>query len=302
MTNARLSIALVLAALLAPVAVAQGQDVRPLAPILEPVEPPIREPGIEGEGGANTPTLVPLPEAASRAEAAARDRVVTAAVLPASWTSVVGAYQPIWVGIASPNGFGLDRWGTYFTAAALSPVLVAHPFLSPWGLMSYDGWVLDRYRAVWSAREAPGPLAQAARELQRGDRAMLEGRADAAVEAYGRVTQAAPELPLGHLALGAALAAAGDDERAARAFRQSLDRYPPWLALNVDWELLFGGRDRLVAVQAGTLRRAQAEGPASRFVAGVLHLFGDRPGLGRRVLGTLPEDPHATILLARGPR
>lgn len=290
---------ILLAVLMLAPGVGQAQDVRPLAPILEPLEPGAPS-GRTPDG--EEPSLIPLPQAPSRSAAASRDRVTVAAVLPTSWTGVTAEYQPVWAGVTSLHGLGLHRWSAYFTAAALSPVLAPHPFFSPWGLLSYDGWVFDRYRSAWRTRRAPPLLAEAAAWLQRGDRAMLEGRYADAATAYRRVAQAAPDFPLGYLALGAALAAAGDDEGAARAFHQSLDHYPAGLGLNVDWELLYGGGRRLAAVEAETVQRAQTGGPASRFVAGVVNLFGNRPALARRILQTLPQDPHAATLLSRGPR
>jgi hypothetical protein len=275
---------------------ATAQDARPLGPDRERAEPTPPPPGEE-------PGRIPLPLSGSRAASAARAQAGVASVLPPAWSSVVGRYQPLWDAVGAPAGFGLERWGSYFAAAGLVPQLSAHPFLSPWGMLSYEGWLFDRYRAAWEDVPAGDVrLDQAAGWLQRGDRAMVEGRTDDAVLAYRRVTQTLPELPLGWLALGAALAQTGKDEEADRAFRQGLDRYPPWLAPALQWEALYGSADRLVAVQSATVERAESGRTEPRFVAGVLHLFGGAPATGRRLLSGLVGDPHAAALLARGPR
>ena len=285
---------LVLAAV-ALAAPASAQDVRPPTSIMEPGERPPREPtGIESG-------IVPLPPTGNRAAAADRAGARVAAVLPADWRSIASYYQPLWDGAG--EGFGLERWGSYFAAAGIVPSITAHPFLSPWGMLSYEGWLFDRYRAAWESAPARGErLELAASWLQRGDRALAEARTEDAILAYGRVTQAAPEYPLGWLALGAALAEAARDEEAARALRQGLDRYPAWLSPSLDWEALYGAADRLVAVQSATSERALAGSADARFVAGVMHLFGGAPATGRRLLGGLADDPHAAMLLARGPR
>jgi tetratricopeptide (TPR) repeat protein len=293
----KIGTALALAAMLAFALPAAAQDARPLGPDREPAEPAPPAPG-EEQGGR-----IPLPLSGSRAASAARAQAGVASVLPPTWSSTVGRYQPLWDAVGAPAGFGLERWGSYFAAAGFVPRLSAHPFLSPWGMLSYEGWLYDRYRAAWE--DVPGEdarLDQAAGWLQRGDRAMVEGRTDDAVLAYRRVTQTAPELPLGWLALGAALAQTGRDEEADRAFRQGLDRYPPWLAPAIDWEALYGSAERLVTVQSATAERAESGRAESRFVAGVLHLFGGAPATGRRLLSGLAGDPHAADLLARGPR
>ena len=283
----------------APPPEAAAQDVRPLAPILEPAEPverPDREDD-EREGEPADPEMIPLPRAASRAVAASSDRVKVAAVLPASWSEVVEGYQPYWTGIVSAGGFGLQRWSAYFAAAGLVAVPTPHPFLGPWGMLAYEGPLFERYRSVWGSSGIDGLRGDAAEWLQRGDHAMAFGRAAEGAHAYRRVTQAAPDFALGYFGLGVALAELGDDEAAARAFRQALDRYPAWLALTMDWTLLFPDDDRLGRVQAAAAERAND--PSSRFVAGVLHLFGNRPETGRGFLRVLGGDPHAELLLAR---
>ncbi|MFN2384210.1 MAG: hypothetical protein ABR559_08105 [Gemmatimonadota bacterium] len=280
-------------------AAAAAQDPRPLAPVFEPTGPGESEPADQADV---TRGEIPLPTAADRTAAAARASLPVGAVLPASWTALAVGYQPLWMEIGSARGFGLERWGGYFAATGLVPVISPHPFFSPWGMLSYDTWLFERYRAVWTpAREAPlfGP---AAAWLQRGDRAMIDGDPAGAAEAYRRAALGAPEVPLAYLGLGAALAAAGDDAAAARAFRQSLDRYPAWLALAIDWPALFGDGARLAAVQAAAVERARSGDPSSRFVAGVLHLFGGAPATGRELLAGLAADPHTELLLARGPR
>jgi len=269
------------------------------AQVVSPLGPPTgAEPSGEEAGGER----ISLPVDGSRAVVAERAHARVASILPPAWSAVVGRYQPLWDGVGAPSGFGLERWSPYFAAAAIAPQLAPHPFLSPWGMLSYEGWLFDRYRAAWDGPVGPDDRhGEAAGWLQRGDRAMAEGRPGDAAVAYRRTTQAAPELPLGWLALGAALAEAGEDRGSADAFRQGFDRYPSWLSPALDWEALYGGADRLVAVQSATAERASAGGDA-RFVAGVLHLFGGAPATGRRLLSTLPEDPHAAGLVARGPR
>lgn len=282
-------------------AVAHAQEVRPLAPVLEPAEP-VR-PGERRGDDDGQPELIPLPDASSRTAAASRDRVRVAAVLPVSWTRIAERYQPVWVGITSPNGFGLHAWREYFALSAATPVLTAHPFFSPWGMLSYDGWLYDRYRDVWSRAPAPELLADASVWLQRGDRMMAEGSPAEAVQAYRRVTQQAPDFPIGYFGLGAALAELSQDEQAARAFRQGLERYPVWLVLSLDWRQLYGDPDRLRSVLAASARRASADASASRFVAGFLHLFADRPEQGRTLLRGMAEgDGQVQLLLSQGPR
>ena len=281
-------------------AVAHAQEVRPLAPVLEPAEP--MRPGERRGNDDGQPDLVPIPDASSRAAAASRDRVRMAAVLPPSWSRVAERYQPVWVGITTPQGFGLHAWREYFALAAAAPAISAHPFFSPWGMLSYDGWLYDRYRDVWSTARAPALLADASVWLQRGDRMMVAGRPEEAVQAYRRVTQSAPDFPIGYFGLGAALAELGRDGEAARAFRQGLERYPVWLGLSIDWRQLYGHSDRLQTVQAASARRAGPDASASRFVAGVLHLFGDRPELGRTLLQGMAEgDGQVQLLLSQGP-
>jgi hypothetical protein len=278
-------------------AFATAQVVQPLGPPSERGEPAPGEPETV-EGG-----VIPVPLGGRSAEAA-RAGTRVGSVLPPAWSSVAVRYQPLWdvAGAGAGAGFGLERWSPYFAASAIMPQLSPHPFLSPWGMLAYEGWLFDRYRAAWDgAPAADDRLDGAASWLQRGDRAMAEGRADDAALAYRRVTQAAPELPLGWLALGAALAEAADDPGAADALRQGFDRYPAWLSPALDWQALFGGADRLVAVQSAAAERAEGSADA-RFVAGVLHLFGGAPATGRRLLAALPGDPHAAALLARGPR
>lgn len=279
---------------------ARGQDVRPLAPILEPAEPVL--PGDRRGGEDGRPELVPLPDASSRTAAASRDRVRVAAVLPSSWTRIAERYQPAWVEIAAPQGFGLHAWRAYFAASALSPAISPHPFFSPWGLLSYDGWLYDRYRDVWSNARPPALLGEAATWLQRGDRLMVDGRPAEAASAYRRVTQSAPDFPIGYFGLGAALAETGQDEDAAQAFRQGLERYPAWLGLSLDLLRLYGDPERLRRVQAATAERGSVGASPSRLVAGILHLFGDRPSQGRALLKGMAEgDGQVQMLLNQGP-
>ncbi len=279
---------------------ARGQDVRPLAPILEPAEPVL--PGDRRGGEDGRPELVPLPDASSRTVAASRDRVRVAAVLPSSWTRIAERYQPVWVEIAAPQGFGLHSWRAYYAASAMSPALSPHPFFSPWGMLSYDGWLYDRYRDVWSNARSPALLGEAANWLQRGDRLMVDGRPAEAAAAYRRVTQSAPDFPIGYFGLGAALSETGQDEDAAQAFRQGLERYPAWLGLSLDLLRLFGDPERLRGVQAATAERGSVGASPSRFVAGILHLFGDRPSQGRALLRGMAEgDGQVQMLLNQGP-
>jgi hypothetical protein len=301
--SGRLCTLIVAAVVLAPVygIELRAQDIQPLAPVLEPNDREQPEDGVETPD-PDEPGLIPLPEAPNRTTAASRDRVRVTTVLPASWSGVVASHQPLWMGILSASGFGLHRWTPYFASSALAPVLTAHPFFGPWGVLSYDGWILDRYRQVWTSARPPERLAEAGHWLQLGDRAMAEQSAGEAATAYRHVTLAAPDFPLGYLGLGAALAELGDDVGAAQAFRQSLDRYPAWLGMAVDWSLLYGRRDRLEAVQAAADRRAETGSANSQFVAGVLHMFGDDPTVGREMLSELPDDPHAVHLMTRGPR
>lgn len=279
---------------------ARGQDVRPLAPVLEPAEPVLPADRRGGEEGQ--PELVPLPDASSRTVAASRDRVRVAAVLPTSWTRIAERYQPVWVEVAAPQGFGLHAWRAYYVASGLSPALSPHPFFSPWGLLSYDGWLYDRYRDVWSSARSPALLGEAASWLQRGDRLMVDGRPEEAAAAYRRVTQAAPDFPIAYFGLGAALAETTRDEEAAQAFRQGLERYPAWLGLSLDLLRLFGDPERLRSIQAATAERGSGGASPSRFVAGILHLFGDRPSQGRALLkGMAAGDGQVQALLNQGP-
>lgn len=278
---------------------AGAQDVRPLSPVLRPgavdrpsaEEEPVDRPG------------VPLPEASSRAATADATRA-RAAVLPVAWADVATRWQPHWIAIAPGNAFGVDRWSSWFAAAGLVPRVEPHPFFSPWGLFAYEGWIFDRYRAAWSPPRHDDRFAEAARSIRRGDRGMLEARWLDAATAYRRATVAAPELPHGYLGLGAALAATGEVVAAARTFRQAADRWPAWLPLEFDWSRLLGDPTRLAAVLEASLESVDSgsDGDDGRFVAGVLHLFGDRPSTGREILGTLGSDRHARMLLARGPR
>lgn len=272
--------ALALLALATPTA---AQELPPVAPILDPAE-------------------IALPLIAGRAAAADRSPTRVASVMPTTWTSITSRYEPLW-DAAGATGFGLARWGSYFAAAGIVPSIAPHPFLSPWGMLSYEGWLFDRYRAVWGAPPAaPERLDLAARWLQRGDRAMAEGAVEEAVRAYRRATHAAPEFALGWLALGAALAASAHDGEAARAFRLGLDRYPSWIAPALDWEALYTSPERLLAVQSAAAERATTGSEDSRFVAGVLLMFGGAPAAGRSLLSGSPNDPHAAMLLSRGPR
>lgn len=288
---------LALAGALTQVGAVVAQDVRPLGPDLAPSGPTASRPDEEQSGS------IPLPLAGSRAATAALAQAGVASVLPPVWRTTADRYQPLWDVVGSSVGFGIERWGSYFAAAGIVPHLTPHPFLSPWGMLSYEGWLFDRYRAAWlDAPTSDDLIAQAAVWLQSGDRAMAEGRPEEAALAYRQVTQSEPELPLGWLALGAALAEMGQDAEAGRSFRQGLDRYPAWLTPALDWEALYSGADRLVAVQSASVERASSGSPEARFVAGVLHLYGGAPATGRRFLSGLEGDPHAAMLLARSAR
>jgi len=275
-----------------------AQDVQPMAPpAVEPVDRPEVNGDDAGEGG--DPVAVPIPESPNRAAAAARARARVESVVPREWASVVVGYQPAWLDVGASNGFGPARWNEWFAVAGLAPSISPHPFFGPWGTLGYEGWVFERYRAAWTGRSAERAGGETALWLQRADRAMVEGRTADAVLSYRRVVQRDPGFAPGHLGLGAALATAGDDEAAARAFRQSLDRYPGWLDLAVDWSRLFADDERLESTLASVAARAEAGPPSSRFVAGVLHLFGGRPDAGRAWLAGLEGDPHASDLIVR---
>lgn len=275
---------------------ARAQDVRPLVPILEPAGP-----GRSGPATERADSIVlPLPSG-PRAEAArlARARVT---VVPGAWSDLSDTYDPHWIGPSErPSAFGLARWSTWFAARGIAPYVDPHPFFGPWGLYSYEGRLLDLYRSAWAAPVGEGPAAEAGEWLRRGDGAMAAGRVDEAVTAYRRATVAGPPLPHAWLALGAALAEGGDDREAARAIRQGLDRFPAWLPLAVDWTSLLSG-ERLGTALDGAAARARTGDAESLFVAGVLHLFGERPAEGRALLAALAGDPHVDQLVARGPR
>ncbi len=273
----------------------RAQDPRPLAPILAPAEGTPRD-GVDSDGG-----VVPLPEAGSRSAAAEGARARVVSVLPAAWTDVATAYQPFWVAVRPVNAFGVDRWSSYFGVSGMVPALAPHPFLGPWGLMSYDGWIYERYRAIWTPSDVEPRLATAADALRRGDRALAAGDPAAAAMAYGLAVRAVPELPLGYLGLGAARVAGDDEAGAARAFRQALDRYPSWLSLDIDLSTLLG-RDRMRTLRGRTAARAALGSADGRFVAGVVGLFGGDPAAGRRWLEELPPDRYTEQLLSRGPR
>lgn len=279
---------------------ARGQDVRPLAPILEPARPADGS-VTEGSDRPAETGVVPLPAERSRAETADRARSRTA-VLPVGWTDVGSQYQPYWLEVGPVDAFGIDRWSEWFALSGLAPSISPHPFFSPFGVLAYDGWLFERYRAAWTTARAPDRLVEAAGWLQRGDRALAAGRPLDAATAYRRSTLVAPELPHGYLGLGAALAEMREDEAAAQAFREGVDRYPGWLPLSIGWDEIYGDRARLAAVQRAAEDRAAVSGASSRFVAGVLDLFGDRVERGRALLSGLEGDPGATLLLARGPR
>lgn len=276
---------------------AEAQDVRPLSPVLRPgaVERPSDDEEPVDRSG------VPLPEASSRAATADATRA-RAAVLPVAWADVASRWQPHWIALAPGNAFGVDRWSSWFAAAGLVPRIEPHPFFSPWGLFAYEGWIFDRYRSAWSPTRQDGRFTEAARWIRRGDRSMLEARWLDAATAYRRATVAAPELPHGYLGLGAALAAMEEDVAAAQAFRQSVDRWPAWLPLEVSFSSLWGGASRSGELLDASRERALGGGRDRKFVGGVLHLFGGRERMGVHLLESLPEDRHARMLLSRGSR
>ena len=276
---------------------AMAQDVSPLSPIPGKEETG-REPTVERPSDGQA-VVVPIPQAANRVAAADLARVRVTAALPASWTSVATRYQPYWAGVQPAGAFGLETWLPWFAAAGFSPVLSPHPFFSPWGLLSYDGWMYDRYRALWGPARPTDDRQDAALWLQRGDRAMLEGRPREAAQAYRRLTQIASDLPHGYFGLGIAMAESGDDEAAAASLRQAIDRYPGWLAPSVDWNALLGDGPRLGRLLSATSARAERGGRASVFVAGVMNLYGGEPAAGRAYLSAILPDEHAQILLSR---
>ena len=276
---------------------AAAQDVSPLTP-MSGKDGPRAEPTVEtppnGQG-----VVIPLPQAANRVEAADRSRIRVTAALPASWISVSTRYQPYWSGVEPAGAFGIESWSPWFAASGMVPVLAPHPFFSPWGLLSYDGWMYDRYRAIWGAAGSADTRPDAALWLQRGDRAMLESRPREAAQAYRRVTQIAPDLPLGYFGLGIALAELGEDDDAASALRQAIDRYPGWLPPSVDWIALVGDGSRMARLLTTTAVRAERGDRASVFVAGVMSLYGGEPSAGRAYLTAILPDEHARILLSR---
>ena len=276
---------------------ATAQIVSPLSPMSGteggPPEPTVERPG-NGQG-----VVIPLPQAANRVEAADRARIRVTAALPASWTTIATRYQPYWAGARPTTSFGLEGWLPWFAAAGFTPILSPHPFFSPWGLLSYDGWMYDRYRAIWGPAHPGDPRSEAALWLQRGDRAMLAARPRDAVQAYRRLTQIAPDLPLGYFGLGIALAEIGEDEPAAASLRQAIDRYPGWLPPSVDWIALVGDGARMERLLTAADRRAERGAPASVFVAGVMNLYGGEPRVGRAYLSSILPDEHAQILLSR---
>ncbi len=276
---------------------AAAQDVSPLTP-MSGKDGPRAEPAVEtppnGQG-----VVIPLPQAANRVEAADRSRIRVTAALPASWISVSTRYQPYWSGVEPAGAFGIESWSPWFAASGMVPVLSPHPFFSPWGLLSYDGWMYDRYRAIWGSAGPGDARPDAALWLQRGDRAMLESRPREAAQAYRRVTQIAPDLPLGYFGLGIALAELGEDDDAAAALRQAIDRYPGWLPPSVDWIALVGDGPRMARLLTATAGRAERGGRTSVFVAGVMSLYGGEPSAGRAYLTAILPDEHARILLSR---
>lgn len=276
---------------------ADAQDARPLTPVLRP-GPVERAPH---EEASSEPVSIPLPEASSRAATADAARA-RASVLPVAWTDVASRWQPHWVGVAPGNGFGVDRWSSWFAAAGLVARVEPHPFFSPWGLFAYDGWIFDRYRSGWVASRNAGRLDEAAAWIRRGDRGMLEARWLDAATAYRRATLEAPGLPHGYLGLGAALAVMAEDVAAAQAFRQGVDRWPAWLPLEVEWDRLWEDEDRFASVLEDSSERARRGEVDSRLVAGTLHLFGGRASAGREILAGMEPDPYAETLLSRGPR
>jgi tetratricopeptide (TPR) repeat protein len=278
-------------------ATATAQNVSPLAPIPGRDEAG-QEPRIDWPSDGQA-VVIPLPQAANRVEAADRARVHVTSALPASWTTVATRYQPYWAGAQPLGAFGVETWMPWFAAAGFTPILSPHPFFSPWGLLSYDGWMYDRYRAIWGPTRPADDRPDAALWLQRGDRAMLAGRPRDAVQAYRRLTQIASDLPLGYFGLGIALAELGEDEVAATSLRQAIDRYPGWLAPSVDWIALVGDGPRLERLLATTAARAERGGRASVFVAGVVSLYGGEPAAGRAYLAAILPDEHAQVLLSR---
>lgn len=276
---------------------AAAQVVSPLSPMSgkdEPRPEPTVERPTNGQG-----VVIPLPQAANRVEAADRARIHVTVALPASWTTVATRYQPYWAGARPAGAFGMEGWMPWFAAAGFTPVLAPHPFFSPWGLLSYDGWLYDRYRAIWGPARPDDPRSDAALWLQRGDRAMLADRPRDAVQAYRRVTQIAPDLPLGYFGLGIALAEVGEDDAAAASLRQAIDRYPGWLPPSVDWIALVGDGPRMARLLTATAGRAERGGRASVFVAGITSLYGGEPSAGRAYLSAILPDEHAQILLSR---
>lgn len=275
----------------------EAQDVSPLTP-MSGKDGPRREPAVEIPSSGQA-VVIPLPQAANRVEAADRSRIRVTAALPSSWISVSTRYQPYWSVVEPAGSFGIESWSPWFAASGLVPVLAPHPFFSPWGLLSYDGWLYDRYRAIWGSAGSADSRPDAALWLQRGDRAMLESRPREAVQAYRRVTQIAPDLPLGFFGLGIALAELGEDEDAAAALRQAIDRYPGWLPPAVDWIALVGDGTRMARLLVTTAERAERGDRASVFVAGVMSLYGGEPSAGRAYLAEMLPDEHARILLSR---
>lgn len=276
---------------------AAAQDVSPLTPMAGK-DGPRADPTVESPANGQA-VVVPLPQAANRVEAADRARIRVTAALPASWTSVSTRYQPYWSGVQPAGAFGIESWSPWFAASGFTPVLSPHPFFSPWGLLSYDGWMYDRYRAIWGAAPSPDEGPDAALWLQRGDRAMLENRPREAAQAYRRLIQTAPDLPLGYFGLGIALAELGEDEEAAASLRQAIDRYPGWLPPSVDWIALVGDGARMARLRTATAGRAERGDRASVFVAGVMSLYGGEPSAGRAYLAAILPDEHARILLSR---
>lgn len=274
-----------------------AQDVSPLTP-MSGKDGPRSDPSVEtppsGQG-----VVIPLPQAANRVEAADGSRIRVTAALPASWISVSTRYQPYWSGVEPAGAFGVESWSPWFAASGMVPVLSPHPFFSPWGLFSYDGWMYDRYRAIWGSAGSADGRPDAALWLQRGDRAMLENRPREAAQAYRRLTQIAPDLPLGFFGLGIALAELGEDDDAAAALRQAVDRYPGWLPPSVDWIALVGDGNRMARLLVRTAGRAERGDRASVFVAGVMSLYGGEPSAGRAYLTAILPDEHARILLSR---
>lgn len=274
-----------------------AQDVSPLAPIPGRTDP-AGDPAIERPADTRG-VVIPLPQAANRAEAAEAARVHVATALPATWTAVATRYQPFWAEVEPLGAFGIGSWSPWFAAAGFVPVLSPHPFFSPWGLLAYDGWMYDRYRALWGPARPVDDRPEAATWLQRGDREMLAGRPREAAQAYRRVTQIASDLPLGYFGLGIAQAELGDDDAAAASLRQAIDQYPGWLAPSVDWVSLIGDDGRMTALLAASARRAERGDRASVFVAGILRLYGGDPTAGRAYLSSILPDEHADILLSR---